>query len=147
VKKAVALVFLHYDYNLFLLQLRDFNPDIVYPGHWGGFGGEIEKNETAIEASFREINEELGYVADHMHTFKKYINFDNLIINVFYTEVRVGIDSLQLTEGLEIGLFSREQVINMELHSQLFDKKFPVAEPLPIIFQEFITFVDSNGLV
>lgn len=30
----VALAILHQD-GKFLMQLRDDNPDILYPGHWG----------------------------------------------------------------------------------------------------------------
>jgi 8-oxo-dGTP pyrophosphatase MutT (NUDIX family) len=44
----------------YALQLRDREPSIVYPGHWGFFGGQVEPGETPGEAIHREIREELG---------------------------------------------------------------------------------------
>jgi len=41
----VAIAILHRQ-GQFLLQLRDNIPGIVYPGHWGLFGGHLELGET-----------------------------------------------------------------------------------------------------
>ena len=66
---SVAIAILH-RHNQFLLQLRDPIPtNIVYPGHWGFFGGHIEPGETPDVALRRELIEEIGYQADHLVLF------------------------------------------------------------------------------
>ena len=45
----------------FLLQHRDDKPEIVNPGLWGSFGGEIEPYETPEAGFLRELEEELGW--------------------------------------------------------------------------------------
>ena len=44
----------------YLLQLRDSNSRCYYPGHWGLFGGRLNKNETFLKAVRREVKEETG---------------------------------------------------------------------------------------
>jgi len=46
IKEVVTI--LPYSQEKILLQLRDFNPRIVYPGCWGFFGGTVETNETPL---------------------------------------------------------------------------------------------------
>jgi 8-oxo-dGTP pyrophosphatase MutT (NUDIX family) len=45
----------------FLFQQRDNNPEILYPGMIGLFGGHREGNETFLECVVREIYEEISY--------------------------------------------------------------------------------------
>ena len=45
----------------FLFQQRDNNPEILYPGMIGLFGGHREGNETFLECVVREIHEEISY--------------------------------------------------------------------------------------
>ena len=45
----VAIAILHRN-GQFLLQLRDNIPGIIYPGHWGLFGGHLEPGETPAVA-------------------------------------------------------------------------------------------------
>ena len=47
--------------NLYLMQLRDFKPNIIYPGHWSFFTGHWKNNETAKKAMMRELPEELRW--------------------------------------------------------------------------------------
>ena len=44
----------------YLMQLRDDIPGIVFPGHWGCFGGGAEPGESMGEAFIREIEEEIS---------------------------------------------------------------------------------------
>jgi len=44
----------------YLLQLRDMKRGIFFPGHWGCFGGGVERGESPDEALLRELDEELG---------------------------------------------------------------------------------------
>ena len=43
-----------------LIQQRDYKKNIFFPGHYGLFGGAIEKNETKMDALKRELKEEIG---------------------------------------------------------------------------------------
>lgn len=45
-------------------QLRDDNPEIRYPNHWGLFGGWTEAGESPQQTAIREIKEELSYSLD-----------------------------------------------------------------------------------
>ena len=59
--KKVVVAFLHKGFDLYLLQLRDFKSSIIYPGHWGAFGGAMEEGESPETAICRELIEEIGY--------------------------------------------------------------------------------------
>ena len=50
----VALAMLHRD-ERWLLQLRDDVEGILHPGHWGLFGGHLERNESPEAAIQREL--------------------------------------------------------------------------------------------
>jgi 8-oxo-dGTP pyrophosphatase MutT (NUDIX family) len=43
----------------FLLQKRDRNPSIYFPGMWGLFGGACDDGEAPEQALVREVEEEL----------------------------------------------------------------------------------------
>ena len=45
----------------YLMQLRDDLPHVLYPGHWGLFGGGAEPGETPAVGFAREMMEELEY--------------------------------------------------------------------------------------
>jgi 8-oxo-dGTP pyrophosphatase MutT (NUDIX family) len=53
------------DKGWILLQLRDANG--AYPHYWGTVGGMVEPGETDETAARRELAEETGYHADHLH--------------------------------------------------------------------------------
>jgi 8-oxo-dGTP pyrophosphatase MutT (NUDIX family) len=47
------------DDGRYLMQLRNRDRDIWYPGHWGCFGGAVDQGEGPFEALRRELREEL----------------------------------------------------------------------------------------
>ena len=54
------------------MQLRDDNPAIMYPGHWGLTGGAAAKGETPEQTARREVMEETGLQLGHIEPFRAY---------------------------------------------------------------------------
>ena len=48
------------DDQRYLMQLRSQKSGIFYPGHWGLFGGAVDRGEDPNQALQRELREELG---------------------------------------------------------------------------------------
>ena len=117
--KKVVIVFLHNDFNSYLLQLRDFKSSIIFPGHWGAFGGAIEEGESPIVALSRELTEEIGYAPEDFSLFcQTYRDEHKLNIYVFYSEMKISTSKLQLMEGTDMGLFTKEEILTKCLNSQ-----------------------------
>lgn len=55
-----------------LMQLRDANPAIMYPDHWGITGGAALAGETPEQAARREVEEETGLVLGRIDPFRAY---------------------------------------------------------------------------
>lgn len=56
--EAVGAIFLSKRTGRMMLNLR--SETVTYSNNWGFVGGKIERDESAIEALYREIAEELG---------------------------------------------------------------------------------------
>ena len=70
--------------NKYLLQLRDNNPNIVYPNNWSFFGGEKQIGETCWECLRRELSEEMSWTLQngkYSHSFK---NNDFICLIYYY---------------------------------------------------------------
>jgi len=132
----IVNVILHRNYSSFLFQLRDLIPTIDYPGHWGGFGGSIEPGEFFFSAGYRELEEELCYTPPNLYHFRTYI-YGHKRIYMCYCELVLPLSKLKQGEGMDMELFSRDQIFNGPLYSQKLNDKFPVAPPLLEIFEEF----------
>ena len=142
--KEAAITLLHIEYTRFLLQLRDIKDWIPYPGHWGAFGGEIESHENPGAAGCRELKEELGYVPEAIHYFRDYFLDSNVHLHVFYAEITVPISEMKLMEGLDMGLFSLEEIYSLELYSSKVGKNFPVPPLLADFFRDFASYISSS---
>lgn len=68
---AVGAIFLSKRTGRMMLNLR--SETVTYSNNWGFVGGKIENNETAIEALYREMYEELG---DSVPPIEDIIPFD-----------------------------------------------------------------------
>ena len=55
-----------------LLQHRDDDPKIPYPGHWGITGGAGHPGETPEEIARREVEEETGLLLEKFEPFRAY---------------------------------------------------------------------------
>ncbi len=129
-KSNEVVVILPYLDNKVLLQLRDIKEGIAFPGYWGFFGGSIEQGETPEDASERELFEEIGYRPKIMYK----IGFDlipylkNLLSHAFCCPLTIPIEEIKLTEGLDVGLFSLEEIMTKKMHSRKMGRLFPVIE-------------------
>jgi len=114
---AGALILVGADQH-YLMQLRDQKAGIFYPGHWGVFGGAIDKGETPDETLRRELEEELGLAVKSMRYFTEF-SFDFSFCGLGrltrrYFEVPVefaALSELILGEGAALRVFSARDLL------------------------------------
>jgi 8-oxo-dGTP pyrophosphatase MutT (NUDIX family) len=146
-KKAV-IIFLHNNFDSYLLQLRDFKPSIIYPGHWGAFGGSIEEGESPSSALGRELIEEIGYTPEAFNYFREILMYEGkLKIHMFYSNLNVSLTELCLMEGVDMGLFTREEILSKNLYSNKLKKKFPMVPLLSELFDDFFEYIGRNKVL
>jgi NDP-sugar pyrophosphorylase family protein len=92
-----------------LLQQRDNNPAIRYPGHWSLFGGTIEDYESAADAIEREVLEEIDFEMTNFGLFREFVQ-NNKHEFAFVGELTASLDELTLTEGQGMRLFHPAQL-------------------------------------
>ncbi len=131
---AIAIV---YTIDKFLLQLRDDIPGIVYPGHWGLFGGHIEPGETPDVAVKRELLEEIGYVPPMLLEFGCYSD-SRVVRHVYQGSLTVELNQLVLNEGWDMGLFTPEQILQGSCYSKRAGEVRPLVLPAQQILLDFI---------
>src|SRR5262245_59948450 len=103
-----------------LMQLRDSNPAIFYPDHWGCFGGAVDAGEAPVAALVRELKEELQVTvapADVSRftefTFDFCFAGDGIRLRTFYavTLPQADLDGLVLGEGSDLAAFEAERLL------------------------------------
>mgnify|MGYP001168189481 FL=1 len=139
----VVSIFLQSNDDSYLLQLRDNNPTIVYPGCWGLFGGSIEVGESPREAIARELQEEIHYVPEEIHEFRQYRQ-QNRWINVCYGKLAAAVSELRLQEGMDLGLFPVKEISKGQLFSQKLHAYFPVPSILQEYFKDFLHWTKED---
>lgn len=92
-----------------LLQQRDDNPAIRYPGHWSLFGGTIEDGESAAAAIAREVREEINFEMRNFGLFREFVQ-NNKREFAFVGELSAELCDLTLSEGQAMNLFNPEQL-------------------------------------
>jgi 8-oxo-dGTP diphosphatase len=129
---SVALL-LEYEGKI-VLQLRDDDPSIYFPGYWSLFTGGIEECDMVCDSYslpkcvvLREISEELGvkrggvvtdFVPDGLKLFHIGIYEDKTQKckqHVFSSKLHVPFEYLVLREGTAIGLFGRDEISDMKI--------------------------------
>lgn len=124
-----VVVVLPYVGNRVLMQLRDHNPNIAFPGRWGFFGGSIESGEKAKETAERELLEEIGYRPKILYGLSvNKIPELSIISYSFFYPLMVSIDELVLNEGLDFGLFTLQEIRSKRLFSVKTNRNFPVID-------------------
>ena len=148
VYKKVVIIFLHNNFDSYLLQLRDFKSKIIYPGHWGAFGGAIEEGESPRTALGRELIEEIGYAPEAFNYFRELSKDEGkLKIQIFYSDMSVSLADLCLMEGVDMGLFTREEILSKNLYSNKLKKKFPMVPQLSEVFDDFFEYIGINKVL
>ncbi len=112
-----------------LMQLRDFKPEIKYPGCWGFFSGSVQVGEEPDQAARRELLEEIGYDAKVMIHLGRIVitGSNNLSAHIYSCSIQVPLERLTLTEGVEMALATPEQIRLNKIYSGSLSKFFPVA--------------------
>ncbi len=119
-----------------LMQLRDDIPGIVYPGHWGLFGGHLEPRETPIEAMYRELEEEIQYHPTHLDYFGSFVD-PEVERHVFKAELEVPMTKLTLREGWDMGLLTASEIQTGACYSAIAKQVRPVGKPHLRILHQF----------
>ena len=108
-KKITVGVFLVNPENQVLLHLRDNKPTVFMSGMWTGLGGSIEDNETAEEAVFRELMEEISYRPKELYYLIGYLQPDR-VVHIYFSFTDVASNSLILNEGVALQYYSFEEI-------------------------------------
>ncbi|HXK34624.1 MAG TPA: NUDIX domain-containing protein [Dehalococcoidia bacterium] len=93
----------------FLLQHRDDKPEIMNPGLWGSFGGEVEPHETPETALVRELREELDWAPPSyalVEAGPARVGDALLLIYVYAAPVEAPLATLTLGEGQGMAYFA-----------------------------------------
>ena len=141
--KEVVSVFLRSEENLYLMQLRDDEPSIVFPGQWGLFGGTIEIGESTCEAASRELEEEIGIqiIPEEIFEFRQYI-LHGYLVHTCLHNLKIPLSKLNQKEGSDLGFFSINDILKGELFSQKFQSYFFVVKPLIGYYRDILRFVE-----
>mgnify|MGYP001270938396 CR=1 FL=1 len=104
----VVSILIFYKHKI-LLQLRDINKSIPYPGKWGFISGNIETCESPLFAAKRELHEELLIKnfknVNFLYNFLSRKN-ENIMYHVFTLNLQ-NKAQLKLKEGIEYSFFSK----------------------------------------
>ena len=140
-KVEVAIAIIHQN-DQFLMQLRDDCPNILFPGHWGFFGGHLEPGEDPDTGLRRELYEEISYTPTTITLFER--DEDERVIRYFYqTELTITITDLELNEGQDLGLCSLEDVQRGYKYSSKVGEDRPLGQPHQQALLRFIARQDA----
>jgi 8-oxo-dGTP diphosphatase len=135
-KPEVAIAILYQD-DRFLLQLRDDIPTIAWPGHWAFFGGHLEPGEDPDTAVYRELEEEIGYTAPQLTLFER-VEDETVVRHVYHGPLVVPVAQLVLSEGLDLGLWSIDDIRRGQRFSARAREERPLGPPHRQILLSFL---------
>ena len=137
-KREVALAFLERD-GAWLLQLRDDKESILYPGHWGLFGGHLDPDETPSEAVHRELLEEINWKPaflplEHWFTSQS----GPRIAHIFRGALSVPVEQLTLLRGQDLKLTSKYELRQRSIWSDRRSEARPIAPGLDQVIERLL---------
>ncbi len=98
-----VVILLENTHGQIAFQLRDDNPDILYPNYWGLFGGWMEVGESPQQAAVREVREELGYLVNPSSLVYLTVYIDGEVTShLFHYSVADDLQDVTLMEGRAI---------------------------------------------
>lgn len=97
-----------------LLQKRDDIQSIPFPSMWSPFGGGLEPGESAEEGLRRELSEELEFEPRSFQLWKVKM-VSGYLDYIFEIALDLDVGDLSLHEGMDMGLFTQEEIQEMEL--------------------------------
>jgi 8-oxo-dGTP pyrophosphatase MutT (NUDIX family) len=122
----------------FLMQLRDDNPTIRYPGVWAFFGGHLDPGEAPEQAMWRELREEIAYQPPLIQHFRSYVSEAQVIRHVFAVPLIVPVIDLELNEGIDLRLLTIEEVRRGSCYSDRIGQVRALAQPHQQILLDFL---------
>lgn len=103
-----------------LMHLRDDKEGVLHPGCWAGFGGSVENGKSPEEALVREVLEETGlqlrkasFLAEVVDERAEGGGGDR--VRIYVTDMAIGPEDIELTEGAGVGVFSIDELKFMRL--------------------------------
>jgi 8-oxo-dGTP pyrophosphatase MutT (NUDIX family) len=146
----VAIAILYRD-GKFLMQLRDDYPNIMYPGHWGFFGGHLEPGESPEMGVRRELLEEIGYCPPLLTLFSRRDNLHPtrpgyFTRHVYYGKLDVELHDLTLGEGLDLALLTPEDIHRGDRYSTQIQQVRPLGPPHQQILLDFMESREGIGI-
>ncbi|WP_009632211.1 NUDIX hydrolase [Synechocystis sp. PCC 7509] len=139
VQVAIAIL---YQNDKFLMQLRDDIPNIVYPGHWGLFGGHLEPGETPDIAVKRELLEEISYTPPNLIEFGCYPD-EKAIRYIYYAPLTVELNQLVLLEGWDMDFLTIDNIEQGIYYSQKAQGIYPLVSTAQKILLDFIDKISN----
>jgi 8-oxo-dGTP pyrophosphatase MutT (NUDIX family) len=120
---APGLEILHREGRV-LLQHRDDDPAIRYPGLWSLFSGHVEDGETPEQGARREIEEELGLALEGPLRLAYHGEDDTRERFIYEAALPVAPEALSLREGQGMALIPRDALSSyriVPLHREILD--------------------------
>jgi 8-oxo-dGTP pyrophosphatase MutT (NUDIX family) len=135
-RPVVAVAILHQD-GKFLMQLRDDDPRIMYPGHWAFFGGHLEPGESPETGVRRELLEEINYCPEELTLFHIWTD-GQVTRHVYHGILGAKLGDLILTEGLDMQLLNLEDIQRGDRYSPKIQQVRPLGPPHQQILLDFV---------
>ena len=125
------------------LQLRDDIASIIYPGHWGLFGGHVEPGESPADAVQRELEEEISWAP--LAPLQLWFSDDSgtRTAHVFRGALTVPLEQLKLREGQDLKLASLEELCSETIWSDHCQELRPIAPGLSIVMRRLLSEMDD----
>ncbi|MGQ9872036.1 MAG: NUDIX hydrolase [Leptodesmis sp.] len=148
-RTEVAIAILYRE-GQFLMQLRDDYPNIIYPGHWGFFGGHLEPGESPEMGVRRELLEEIGYCPPILTLFSRRDNLHPtrpgyVTRHVYYGQLGVELQNLILGEGFDLDLLTPEDIRRGDRYSTRIQQVRPLCPPHQQILLDFMESREGIG--
>ena len=138
----IAMVVLYHNRH-FLMQLRDDNEDIIYPGQWGLFGGHLESGEVPLLGAIREVKEEINYTLEKPTLFRCYED-SKASRYIFFAPLETSLSSLELNEGQDLGLVPYSSVSVGRHYSDKVREERTLGNIHRRILLDFTVFAEKN---